>query len=198
MVARHASRASTWKSIGVRLVEQLRHICGRPCLKAGVLQWKCRMFSYGGRDRRRHHEDPLRRRIRAVWPCSAIRTARTRDAPAYGGPPTPMPAASASGHWLRWLHCLAVTPRVIARMRWSCRTPFVPCVRALIGVGTWFRSRCTLMIFWFAPSRPPYENIRNPLEDASFQAGFRNCRVFHEPDADDFQSMRNVTSEPRR
>ena len=32
--------------------------------------------------------------IRAVWSCSAIRTARTRDAPAYGGPPTRCPPHS--------------------------------------------------------------------------------------------------------
>lgn len=32
--------------------------------------------------------------IRAVWSCLAIRTARTRDAPAYGGPPTRCPPHS--------------------------------------------------------------------------------------------------------
>ena len=39
----------------------------------------------------------------------------------------------ASGHWLRRLHCLAVTPRVIARMRRSCRTRPCP-YAALIDV----------------------------------------------------------------
>ncbi len=34
------------------------------------------------------------------------------------------------------------------------------------------------------------------MEDASFQAGLPKLPVCHEPDADDFQSMRNVTIGP--
>lgn len=46
----------------------------------------------------------------------------------------------ASGHWLRRLHCLAVTPRVIARMRRSCRTRSCPACRP-DWRRSWFRSR---------------------------------------------------------
>lgn len=45
----------------------------------------------------------------------------------------------ASGHWFRRLRCLAVTPRVIARMRRSCRTRSCPACRP-DWCRSWFRS----------------------------------------------------------
>ena len=53
------------------------------------------------------------------------------------------------------------------------------------------------MIFWFAPSRPPYEKFKS-IGGRHPSGRVPNVPLFQEPDADDFQSMRNVTSEPRR
>lgn len=55
----------------------------------------------------------------------------------------------------------------------------------------------TSMVFWFAPSRPPYEKFKS-IGGRQLSGRVPELPVFHEPDADDFQSMSNVTSEPRR
>ena len=55
-------------------------------------------------------------------------------------PKTELSRRIASGHWLRRLHCLAVTPRVIARTRRSYRTRSCPACRP-DWRRSWFRSR---------------------------------------------------------
>nr|DAZ69724.1 MAG TPA: hypothetical protein [Caudoviricetes sp.] len=55
----------------------------------------------------------------------------------------------------------------------------------------------TLMLFWFAPSRPPYEKFKS-IGGRQPSGRMPKSPLPHEPGTEAFQSMRNVTSDPRR